>query len=248
MTQQEKKKIKIYILTNKVNGKQYVGFSNNPEKRFIAHCDSKYKIGLAIRKHGQENFSIQILEEEYDNRNDAGTRESELIEELNSRHPGGYNLTKGGEGFDSETASRNSQKLIAEGRHAWQNGDRWNNMTEDDRKYMIDQMKIGSQRRWTEDACKNSPFTGGDIQRAVWAKRSPEEKFTMMSERWKKHFQNPNRKKPTIEQMRANQLKAAASRKGKKNSVSNPKKCGSCGETGHYKSTCPKRHSDESSS
>lgn len=61
----------IYVITNDINGKQYVGKTNNTiEKRFQEHIrDSKRRkcekrpLYSAMNKYGIEHFSIAILEE-----------------------------------------------------------------------------------------------------------------------------------------------------------------------------------------
>lgn len=69
--------IGIYLITNKVNGKKYVGQSVNIERRYSEHLRSgqpeKYSwkserdvntpIHLAMQKYGIQNFSLSILEE-----------------------------------------------------------------------------------------------------------------------------------------------------------------------------------------
>ena len=55
----------IYIATNKINGKQYVGQSvNDPHNgRIKSHkkTDNKTVISRAIRKYGFENFEWEII-------------------------------------------------------------------------------------------------------------------------------------------------------------------------------------------
>lgn len=88
----------IYLITNTVNGKTYVGmtttsllnrFSNH---KSAARRGSKYAIHRAIRKYGDELFTITLLES-VDNRNNLPAREIHWIAKL---HPE-YNMTKGGE-------------------------------------------------------------------------------------------------------------------------------------------------------
>ena len=59
--------IGIYKITNKINGKVYIGQSNNIERRKREHFDwnktSKQYIDIIIRDLGQENFSFEVLEE-----------------------------------------------------------------------------------------------------------------------------------------------------------------------------------------
>ena len=58
----------IYLITNKINKKQYVGQTGiSIEERWRKHidnsknCPNKQIITMAIAKYGQENFSIEEL-------------------------------------------------------------------------------------------------------------------------------------------------------------------------------------------
>ena len=57
----------IYKFKNKVNGKVYIGRTDNFERRLIEHRASVksgrgYALHDAIRKHGWENFDIEIID------------------------------------------------------------------------------------------------------------------------------------------------------------------------------------------
>ena len=88
----------IYIITNIINNKQYIGQTVHPEKRWWEHCNraknnkDSYPIHCAIKKYGEKNFTFKILEwtEDYD------TREAELIKQYNTLTPNGYNVIEGG--------------------------------------------------------------------------------------------------------------------------------------------------------
>lgn len=89
----------IYVITNKVNGKQYVGQTSSfIEERWKQHIKSKDEsyFHRALRKYGIDNFSIEQIEEcssiEVDN------REKYWIEKLDT-YNNGYNSTLGGEGL-----------------------------------------------------------------------------------------------------------------------------------------------------
>lgn len=79
------------------NKKSYIGYSNDPERRFKEHCRTKSLIGKAIRKYGKERFILDILDE-VENHNEASELEELYIEEGNTRVPNGYNIAKGGIG------------------------------------------------------------------------------------------------------------------------------------------------------
>lgn len=86
----------IYIITNDINDKIYVGQSNNPKHRFNQHCrpnDDNSLIDLAIQKYGKEHFTMSILEGPIKNCNE---REKYYILKYNSLRPNGYNILEGG--------------------------------------------------------------------------------------------------------------------------------------------------------
>ena len=90
----------LYQITNLINGKIYIGQTNNITKRWSNHkCANSpdMAIARAIRKYGVENFKFEVLFknvpiEEIDN------LEIKTIEEKNCRVPNGYNVALGGNG------------------------------------------------------------------------------------------------------------------------------------------------------
>ena len=88
----------IYRITCKLDGKPYVGQTvRTLEERFQEHTQADSYIGNAIRAHGVENFTCEVIEE-CDTREQLNEREIFWIAELNCKAPNGYNLTDGGEG------------------------------------------------------------------------------------------------------------------------------------------------------
>ena len=88
----------IYKITNKVNGKSYIGQTRYTiEFRWKQHQHKKDNTYFhnAIKKYGIENFSIEILEE--CNINDLNSREIFYIAKYDTFN-NGYNLTIGGDG------------------------------------------------------------------------------------------------------------------------------------------------------
>lgn len=98
----------VYLLRNLINGKIYIGKTNNFTRRFQAHKDSKNHkfnrnsiISKAISKYGWNNFSIKILESYKEVENDILLEiEKYWINEYNSTDRTiGYNLVKEGAGM-----------------------------------------------------------------------------------------------------------------------------------------------------
>lgn len=94
----------IYLITNKVTGKQYVGQTTvGIRRRWQMHQTTAktknlpYPISHAIRKYGALAFELQVLDTAM-GRDDLNTKEIHWIGALNTKAPGGYNLTLGGEG------------------------------------------------------------------------------------------------------------------------------------------------------
>ena len=93
----------IYKITNKINGKVYIGQSVDIERRWKEHrqrpfnSNSKqYESPLyrAIRKHGLDNFTFQVVEEGLPS--ELNDKETYWINYYDS-YSNGYNLTLGGD-------------------------------------------------------------------------------------------------------------------------------------------------------
>lgn len=118
----------VYVITNKQNGKKYVGKTVQPlEVRWYGHVSSARRgdngmlVCRAIKKHGVEAFDHVVLEE--CDEASLGDREKHWIAELKTHvSQGGYNLTLGGDGglpgFEFSEASREKIRQRALGRKA----------------------------------------------------------------------------------------------------------------------------------
>lgn len=89
----------IYKITNKINGKIYIGQSNNicrrwkEEKYYKGHCNSP--LNRAFNKYGLENFTFEIIEE--CSIEELDEKEIYYISLYKSNEDEfGYNLTSGG--------------------------------------------------------------------------------------------------------------------------------------------------------
>lgn len=84
--------IGIYKITNKENGKSYIGQSIHIERRWEEHChpSSTSLISKAIQKYGKTNFIFEIIEEcQID---DLNVLEQYWILKENTISPYGYNI------------------------------------------------------------------------------------------------------------------------------------------------------------
>lgn len=90
--------IGIYKITNKLNGKAYIGQSNDIERRFKEHQQkgesSRIPLDIAIQKYGKDNFIYEIIEE--CSLEELNQKEQYWIATLNTVK-NGYNCSEGGE-------------------------------------------------------------------------------------------------------------------------------------------------------
>lgn len=92
----------IYKITNKINGKSYIGQTiQDVKERFYQHCATKCNqavlnmvIHKTINKYGKSNFTIEVIEEvESTNLNDRERYWIRYYDTYNNR----YNSTEGGQ-------------------------------------------------------------------------------------------------------------------------------------------------------
>lgn len=110
---------RIYVITNPVNGKQYVGQTTQPlEARWRQHR-SRVKGGgcsalaAAMAKYGEVQFSIRELAAAADQPT-LDRLESSWIAVLSTRSPAGYNIASGGDGtgmISGQTKARLSESM-----------------------------------------------------------------------------------------------------------------------------------------
>jgi group I intron endonuclease len=94
----------IYVITNKINQKKYVGMTKrNPSVRFQEHIEvfqrgweGNRPLYSAFEKYGVDNFSFTILEEV--SSTEASQKEVYWISKFNTYGSSGYNATLGGNG------------------------------------------------------------------------------------------------------------------------------------------------------
>ena len=113
----------VYLIKNTVNSKVYVGqtIRGSLETRFIEHCAKTsgcLAMSNAIKKYGRDNFIIESVFRS-DSLEELNKKEQELIKELNTLSPNGYNLRIGGENhiISEESRLRMSQAQSGENHH-----------------------------------------------------------------------------------------------------------------------------------
>lgn len=103
----------IYSHKNKINGKQYIGQTNNLARRqsgngILYHSCSRFY--SAILHYGQNNFEHIILEENL-SQEEADEKEKYYIQFYQTTNPEkGYNLTEGGNGVSSYYKNEENRK------------------------------------------------------------------------------------------------------------------------------------------
>lgn len=114
----------VYLVTNTVNGKQYVGVTSKGYlNRFNQHVREAYGnthnslFHQALKKYGKLAFSIQLIEENISD-NDIKDKERFYIKKYNTFYLNhhGYNMTEGGDGMSGychtvDTKNRISKTL-----------------------------------------------------------------------------------------------------------------------------------------
>lgn len=91
----------IYLITNKVNDKKYVGYtSHEPERRWHEHCKSSTKslVANAIRKYGKDNFEFLVIYQSLDRDYTLFVMEEFFIRlyDAHANDGHGYNRSYGG--------------------------------------------------------------------------------------------------------------------------------------------------------
>ena len=110
----------IYLVTNKLNGKVYVGQTNTTiEHRWYQHVLASTRNGVmaichAIAKYGAENFIIEDIDHA-STRDEANDFEVLYVAAYRSNNPKyGYNMTKGGAVINSGPLSEEHKRRISE--------------------------------------------------------------------------------------------------------------------------------------
>lgn len=110
----------VYIITNLINGKCYVGETMNMKERINRHRSSKtLALHSAISKYGIDNFNIYVEYFPNFNKKELQQLEEKLIHKCNSLAPNGYNILSKGEssiGFKHTEETKLKMSLLKKGK------------------------------------------------------------------------------------------------------------------------------------
>lgn len=136
----------IYCWHNKNNGKSYIGQTINPNQRKSnhIHCafkrQSDYYFHRALRKHGLASFEYSVLEEIEDDCEVLTEKENFYIKKNNSIWPHGYN-----QGYARQLSKAAREKMSQTKK------EKWNQLSEEDKKERIDRLvKSNTGRKQTD--------------------------------------------------------------------------------------------------
>ena len=107
----------IYLITNLVNNKKYVGQTSDYQRRMRQHkTQNDQLIDQKIQEYGINNFSFEILEENL-SPEEANEKEKYYIKVFNSLIPNGYNIHTGGK--NNSIGEENPLAKITEAEAQW---------------------------------------------------------------------------------------------------------------------------------
>src|ERR1019366_1526047 len=123
----------LYIITNLVNQKVYVGQSIEPKNRWKAHQNAALKkptqtIHFAMAKHGIENFTFEVIAVSF-NQDDTNDTETLLVQQHESHISTGkgYNVSLGGSNAPKTEEWKAYMSEIMTGRECpWSIGNQYN--------------------------------------------------------------------------------------------------------------------------
>ncbi len=193
----------IYKITNKLNGNFYIGYTNNPKRRWKDHkqCAKSGEASRfynAVRKYGNDQFTFEVIEE-LPSAEAAKNREIELIAELDPE----YNSTAGGDGMLNPSpelrrkmseAIRNSPKNEGRLARAWETRrslvteEEWSIIMSGAQSNMTPEQKEEKARKWAESWGNRTDEAEAERQRkraetvASWTPEQHEEYRQKLSE------------------------------------------------------------------
>ena len=127
----------IYLTTNLINNKKYIGQKKSTYFKGNKYLGSGIRLKEAIKKYGKENFKVELLEE-INSLEDLDIAEKSWIEKYNAVESDDfYNLSDGGQhgwnGFTGHKHTEETKSNMSKNRTGEQNsnyGNRWSQSDE----------------------------------------------------------------------------------------------------------------------
>ncbi|KYD28159.1 NUMOD3 domain-containing DNA-binding protein [Geobacillus stearothermophilus] len=115
----------IYKITNKLNGKIYIGQTVRTLEERIEEYKRKRRTAIerAIQKYGIENFNFEVIDTA-ETPEELNEKEIKWIKHFNCIHPNGYNLCEGGgntKGYKHKEESKKKMSKSKKGRFIGEN-------------------------------------------------------------------------------------------------------------------------------
>lgn len=153
----------VYLITNKINNKQYIGVSKDFNNRMYQHSvghDAEHSyIDKSILQHGWENYEVVIIDN-YSTEEEKRSLEQKYIKEYKThRSQGGYNLTWGGDDtcFPNTQGENNPRAQLTEEdvrhiRERRMNGERLSDVYEDYKDKLTGNKRAGFSKIWLHES------------------------------------------------------------------------------------------------
>ena len=163
----------IYVLTNKLNGKKYIGQSQQADikSRWRSyHAMKKHSIGTvllnALKKNGIDNFKFQIICICFDE--DCNQYEKDYIKKYNTMKPNGYNMQDGGKNPSITCRKKivlsDEEKEKRKGRFLGEKSANFGKPISDEQKKKLSE---AVKRAFVDSKFKTRASSKGHVQKAV---------------------------------------------------------------------------------
>lgn len=188
----------IYKVTNKINGKVYIGQSVDIGRRWRQHMTAKDDIYFhkAIQKYGVENFEWEVIEQ--CKKKDLDAREIYWIEYYDSFNKG-YNCTKGGEGNSGEGSPNWKGGISYDLEHKKEYGKQYYQVNKEELKeygkqwYEVNKEKMKEYREANKEKIKQQMKEYYEVNKEELKEKQKE--YDKVNKEKKKEYREANKKK-----------------------------------------------------
>jgi group I intron endonuclease len=186
----------VYLITNKISGKKYVGQSIQLDINSRWKCHKKVNkkyVGKilynAYKKYGIENFDYKIICICFDE--DTDKYEEEYIKKYNTVHPNGYNLLQGGKNRKHNPETLKYLSEIMSGEKHPQYGTK---LSEEHKKKISERMKgTGNPNFGKRNHRYGKKFTEEEIQKRLDRYKEHPETKEKISNSLKEYYKTCNK-------------------------------------------------------